>query len=260
MELIPKVLITYWGGAKLSFLRYLTIYSFHKYNPEYTIIVYTPKYPTKDISWNTFEQSGVYDGEDWFPKLKDINNVHIVEMDMETVGLNNSLSEVHKSGLVRLGHLSQYGGVYCDMDILFFKKLPEFTKAICSKAPEGYFSDGFLACEPGNKVYTKLYQLCRSANTDDYQGFGPSLWNANVSEEDMKLLDNIPMSLVYLLDSNHIPDIHISKYQPYPEESIACHFYAGHPLARTSENIITDTEHNYDTHICEIVREIIYGQ
>ena len=61
LDKIPKILHVYWGGSSLPKLRYLTIESFAKYNPDWEVRVYVPATPVEGHSWSTFEQK--YDGE-----------------------------------------------------------------------------------------------------------------------------------------------------------------------------------------------------
>ncbi len=56
MNNTPHILHVYCGGNNLSWLRYMTIISFKKYNPEWTVNLYVPKKPFKGkITWNTKE-------------------------------------------------------------------------------------------------------------------------------------------------------------------------------------------------------------
>ena len=155
--MIPKTLYLYWGGS-LSWLRFLTVYSFKKYNPDWEIKVYYPVNYSDSITWNTNEQSDAYDGENWFHKLSEY--AELIPFDCEIIGMSNDLPEVHKSGLFRAWILSTHGGMYCDFDILFFKplKIPKHINVIQCYNPEGkYFSDGFMGCDKGNEKFVKLF-------------------------------------------------------------------------------------------------------
>ena len=48
---ISKGSHTYWGGGKLVYLRYLTIKTFMRLNPDWQIILWYPVAPFKGKSW-----------------------------------------------------------------------------------------------------------------------------------------------------------------------------------------------------------------
>ena len=49
--------------------------SFSKFNPDWQIKVYYPVEPTIDNTWNTHEQTTLYDGKNWFDELEKIPNL-----------------------------------------------------------------------------------------------------------------------------------------------------------------------------------------
>lgn len=257
--MIPKRLALYWGG-KLSFLRFMTVYTFKKFNPDWNIVVYYPEVVTKKVTWNTGEQGGQYDGRDFFDDLK--KYAELIPISMTQFGFKDDIPEVHKAGLVRAWTLSEYGGLYCDMDIVFFKpvSIPEGTNIIqCYNPAGGYFSDGFLGCsEEGKPFYKRLFELTKTMAGTGYQSMGLNVWNSMVQRSGWgKDVWNIPMSLLYSLDSTHIPEIFNegTKYT-FPENAIGCHWYGGHPLTRLWENKIKPSNIQYDNVICRILEEI----
>ena len=215
--MIPKILTLYWGG-RLSFLRYLTVASFKKYHPDWRIILYYPRYYSNTTSWTTGEQSGSYIGEDFFFKLNSI--AETIPIDMEDLGFKNSLPEVHKSDIVRLWALSEHGGLYSDMDILFFRSIQfpagcdliisydEDNLKYCKNGTLG-FSNGFLGCSSsGKSFYSQLLDIARNTTGKDYQSYGPNLFNNYVQRSDYPdYVWNIPMSLIYHYNSRRIDEL-----------------------------------------------------
>ena len=152
---IPKRVYFYWGGKSLSFLRYLSIYSFAKYNPNYKIEVFVPTTLTSNrITWNSGEQAQEYVGVDYFPLLKNIPNLILHEANF--YNLNNELSEVHKSDILRLNLLSSRGGVWSDIDILYLDSIDNIigneTDTMLSYNHNAWLI-GFLAATPNNPVF-----------------------------------------------------------------------------------------------------------
>jgi hypothetical protein len=269
--MIPKILTLYWGG-RLSYLRYLTVLSFKKFNPDWVIKIYYPENVSAGKSWNTGEHSGVYSGNDFFPKLSEI--AQLIPINMESIGFSNSLPEVHKSDIVRLWALSEYGGLYCDMDILFFKPLsiPDNCNLIisydednlkyCSKGTLG-FSNGFIGCSLlANSFYFGLLQKAANTTGGEYQSYGPSLFNKHVQRSNYpEDVWNIPMSLIYHYNSLRIEDLFCANNDDFdsffPEDSIGCHWYGGHPTTKHWENIIKPSNYKYNNIVCKLVNNIL---
>ncbi len=253
----------YWGG-RLSFLRYLTVLSFKKYNPDWHVIVFYPAFPNNTISWSTGEQSGVYTGVDYFEKLS--NLAELIPISMDSVGFSDSMPEVHKSDIVRLWALAEYGGLYSDMDILYFKPLviPENTNLIISfDEVDRYFSNGFIGCSiVAKSFYSNLFKLTSSTFGDAYQSFGPSIFNKHVQKSNYPSdVWNIPMSLIYQYNSYHVEDLFVENSNElttlFPDESIGCHWYGGHPATRHWENTITKDNYQFGNIISKVVQEIL---
>lgn len=128
---IPKTLFLYWGrNKKLSFMRYMTVYSFAKLNPDWNIKIYYPDIIHKGETWLCDAQKGYnYQDKDWFNKLREIEGVKIIkftfsDMDMfEGIGKVEDIPEVFKSDILRLYLLSTQGGVWTDFDIIFIKPI-----------------------------------------------------------------------------------------------------------------------------------------
>lgn len=106
MNNVPKVLHLFWGKNKpLSYLRYLTVKSFVKYNPDWGIRVHIPTSPidSKPRLWPTEITSSKFD---YFDKLNDIPNVDFIPVES-----TKEIGSVHTSDLLRIKLLHEEGGV-----------------------------------------------------------------------------------------------------------------------------------------------------
>ena len=239
---VPKICHFYWGGDILSYMRYMSIPSFIKQNPDWQVILWVPKYPSVKRSWTSNQLSYDVQCEDFVPKLKDLP-ITINEIDIEPLGLPNSISELHKSDLVCYFLLATYGGVWADMDILFFKPMTELAVNNPENINKETFvcishyghSNGLLMSAGNNPFFQKLTGYCRD-NFDPmgYQSIGPTMVNKYFPKfEDVDKLTpavNIDMDAVYAHNAQHISDI-VSGVPPrFTEKSIGIHWYAGHPL------------------------------
>lgn len=127
MKNIPKIFYAYWNGARLSFLHYLTILSFHKYNPEWKIIVYisTRKYDNINTSINP--QYLTYKGRDFLPELKKLDYIEIFNIDYS----HKYAHSIPFSDIWRREILYENGGVYSDIDTLWLRPMSEFVNIDC---------------------------------------------------------------------------------------------------------------------------------
>jgi len=241
--MIPKTMFFYWGGEKLSYLRYLSIYSFHKFNPGWRIRLYVPTSLSKEIRWSTKEQSGEYTGRDYMP----FKRFTPIPFDFTTIGVSNDLPEVYKSDLLRYHLLSTYGGFYSDIDITYFKplKIPKnYDTIVCYH--HNYFSIGLMGGCKGNLFYKEMLKLGKRDldKKRNYQGVGNKLFkgltlsNLKPIYPELKIY-NIPMNLVYPMLCDYPSKIfNDNKSYKFPEDTIGLHWFAGSPLSRQWENTI----------------------
>ena len=120
---IPKIAHFYWGNEKLPYLRYLTISSFCKYNPDWKVRFYYPKYRQTKKTWNSKEHKyEIIVKKDYTEELKKLP-ITFVEIDFESLDLSNDLTEVHKSDYLRWFLLANVGGLWSDMDIIYIDSM-----------------------------------------------------------------------------------------------------------------------------------------
>ena len=242
---VPKILHVYWSADPMYYLRYMTVKSFIEQNPDWKVMLWLPKHPYKVVTWNTIELNYKKDIKtDYFPELLKLDiEVHYV--DMEDYGVSNEISEVHKSDYLRYWVLYQYGGVYSDFDILYFKPIEHLKVNVIENAdvetfvcisPRYGHSAGFYMASEGSLYFHHMhFKAKESIDSADYQSVGPNLVNklfptlesiAKVSN-----VQEIGMEAVYAHDGQHIPDLYSGVSSRFTENSIGCHWYAGHPLS-----------------------------
>lgn len=270
---IPKVAHFYWGEICLPFLRYMTIKSFYEMNKDWTIKYYFPEYRFKGKSWPTHEQKYDIDSEDYIDKLKALP-IQFIGVDFEDIGFKNDVSEVFKSDYLRLYLLSTEGGLWSDMDILYFKPMCDLpfntsmgsiVNSIVCISNYGH-SIGFMMSSTNNSYYSKLFSLAKNYyKSDNYQSIGVVMLNKEFPTFESILrafpdimVGNLAMDVVYAYDASMIEKIFTtSDTSRFTDKSIGIHWYAGHPLA--GEAINSMTEHNfeiYDNIISMKLREV----
>jgi hypothetical protein len=252
--MIPKTLFLYWGGKNLSWLRYLTVVSFAKHNPRWTIKVYYPTNPTIGNTWTTDEHIVEYKGDDYFNKLSEY--AELIPLDMEQIGGSNDSTEVHKSDLFRLWALFTYGGLYSDFDILYTKPMPDFKEErLYCYHPDGHYAVGLIGCQPGDTKFSKLLRLARQPTETEYQSLGSFLWGKVLEGAKMDGW-NIPEELIYSYNWYNAEKL-FTDNSGLPDGAIGIHWYGGSVASGQWENLIKPELYDmYDSTICNIIKGI----
>ncbi len=268
---IPKILHVYWGGAGLSYLRYLTIVSFIRHNPDWEVVYYTPLYPTPRHSWTTPEQKYGTQYKDCSNLIKGLD-VTINQIDFDSLGFPNNASEVHKSDFIRWRLLNKPGGLWADMDILFTrpmedlmfnkKEFSDINTVIC--IGEYGHSIGFIMGGEGNTYFNTIHKESQKAyNKKDYQCIGsllcnklfPTLASATVGGT---IPYNLPMDVVYSYDFNSYKRLFTT---PFPnritDNTIGVHWYGGSGLAG---KYLNKTNGGVDIHGNSIIDQLIVNE
>ena len=101
---VPKLAHFYWGSDKMSFLRYMTIKSFKKYNPSWSVCLYVPKELSNGATWSDQSHrcdfSDYSSEKDYFEEVKKLP-IKIVEVDFAKIFGDKAMSEVHRSDYIR---------------------------------------------------------------------------------------------------------------------------------------------------------------
>lgn len=260
---IPKVAHFYWGAPTLPYLRYLTIRSFMNWNPDWYVKVYIPKNCITDKSWCTFEQKYEVDTHDYMPKLQKIKrDFEIVVVDSEKYRIRADASEVIKSDLFRWYILAAEGGLWSDMDIIYFKSLEDSCLNDKSLSDKDTFvsinkkyghSIGFFLSSGGNSFFEYLHNNANHYyNPSEYQSVGSSLLNKKAKNiEQMEQwykvkAHNIPMDLVYAYNAIDVEEIyHQDKLARFTKDTIGMHWYAGHHFAADAVNNMNHVNYKY---------------
>ena len=184
---IPKLAHFYWGGGPLSYLRFLSIQSFKKQNPDWQVKVHQPVIDSQaPLEWtNAIEQ-------DFRNQLNSLD-VTIVNHDFDSYGFDNHAHEVHKSDFLRWRLLSAEGGLWSDIDIFYINpmnKLEENTfdysnidVTLCPLKPPHKHTVGFMLASPDNKFYQHISELAlTNYNKDVYQCMGSDLINTRFED------------------------------------------------------------------------------
>jgi glycosyltransferase involved in cell wall biosynthesis len=275
---IPKRIFFYWGGSDMSWMRYMTLYSFRKMNPDWEVILYVSDNSIKNKNWKTLENQDYYQykGDNYFNKLKDLNiKIEKVKFPKEISNNIKNISPIHEGDLFRYYQLYLNGGFYCDMDVLFFKPIDNFFNTIINGGYDTIiheyksFSEysltvGFLGASVNNEYYKNLFEfgINKKNCEDNYQSMGVELiysmfietknsniiYDTIISKYPNLKFYNLPTELIYKYDWRGIKYCftHSMGINNFNYNSIGYHWYGGGVESQKYNSILN--EKNYKEH------------
>jgi hypothetical protein len=128
---IPKRMTFFWAGKTISWLRYMTLYSFVKLNPDWDVHLVTSNAKVKDKEWECHNEQDfmtkVEDKNDYYYLIKKLK-ITITNWKMEypfqkRIKTWNDISPPHKCDFLEWKTLSNEGGYFSDMDILYLRPM-----------------------------------------------------------------------------------------------------------------------------------------
>jgi hypothetical protein len=250
---IPKIAHFYWGGGALSYLRFLSVASFKKQNPDWQVQVHVPSVDSvAPADWdNNISQ-------DFRTQLVELD-VDVVAHDFDSYGFTNQAHEVHKSDFLRWRLLATQGGLWSDIDILYIRSMNNLAEnsaenstvdtALCPLMPPNKHTVGFILGSANNAFYKHTSELSlKNYNPTVYQCMGSDLINGRF-ESFESFGQQFPQHCFIFLNKKGVYSI-TSKtidqfYQPITVDTqkklinsriIGYHWFGGHPQSQQFEN------------------------
>lgn len=272
---LPKNIYFYWGNETMSFFRYMSLYSFKKFNPDWNVILIKRKNPIapKQHNWEERLDSIYFKGEDcsYFIEDIDITIKYLEDEYPEIAELN--FQENHISDLLLFKILGEQGGIVSDTDILFYKpinyeKIKNIDVGIISfkgYPKENYIPLSFMLGKP-NKFFKEMYERFKNKINLKVWDNSPSLMDS------FKQIKNKFKDLnIVRLPSHMVFPFSETNKEPYeyfklmfedrvgtPQDSIGMHWYGANPNSQRFNNMLTkDNYMNSDNTICKIIQEIL---
>lgn len=268
---VPKKVFFYWGNDTMSWLRYMTLYSFRKFNPDWEIELHVSDIEIKNKYWRGPENQDFhcYSGKNWLSEVEKLG-VEIKECPVFVDGAGPS----HNSNFFKWNELATNGGIYSDMDILFIKPVEEYYEHIKhfqtglsystsrNSYPKhgGYYSIGFMFSSGNNKFFSDVFESAlKNYTLSRYQGAGVAplykmLGNKSGINKYRDGLHFIPMKTVYPYGSKQVDHLFkkLQTQSVHREQTFGIHWYAGSPVAQKFNNILTldtlDSQSNTMSH------------
>ena len=184
LKKIPKIVHFFWDNRPLSFLRWMSMYSFSTLNPDWVLKLHiTTDDATAGWSWANNKQR--FEADDYRRRLSEIDNLEIIE-ETDFPGLHG----VHQSDILRNRYLSEEGGLWSDVDILYCQPMnalrcnvhgnSERDTGLC--VPNNrWFPIAFMMGAPGCKFFHDVHrhQIAVFQSTGGqgaYQKFGTKVY------------------------------------------------------------------------------------
>ncbi len=213
-----------------------------KHNPDWDVIFWYPKTSYKGRSWGIdtkYQYLNEKVCKDFLPELLNLP-VKKIEVDFQELGFRSNMAEIHKNDYIRISALSLYGGVWSDLDIIYFKPL-EKLKANTeeNKDKEVYVcvcdyghSTGFNMATPNSEFFNFLSnKLNQVYHPGHYQCWGPDMMNKyNRNPDSIREAVNLSMDVVYAHNAHQVRELITDSPKRFNGESIGCHWYAGNEI------------------------------
>lgn len=213
-----------------------------KYNPDWKVIFWQPKEPFKGRSWYTDMYPPKIDEKickDYLPELLKLDIEKII-IDFKKLGARPNLSEVHKNDYIRVSALNNYGGLWSDTDIIYFKGVENLKinteenkdKQVYVCISNYGHSTGFNMAKQGTEFFTTMVNLLnREYHPQKYQCWGPDMWNKYYKNLDYIFGGvEIGMEAVYAHNCHQVGELLNGSSPRFTEHSIGCHWYGGNTL------------------------------
>lgn len=257
--MIRKVMSFFWSGGKVSWMRYMCLYSFRKLNPDWEIRLYGVTGTRGLRAWTSGEglDAEDYKGINYSEKLDALN----VKASLWIPPIAN-LSPTHAADLFRWDYLQSESGWYSDTDVLWVRPMPDIDADFVGCETYGIIGVGLLAGKP-NDLWKGLYESALSGyDPKGYQSTGteaiyryarlPAMSGWELIAQSLKQLhptveiEILPHEVYCPWNATQVYNI-FSKTETVPEACVGIHWFGGSPIGQEWNNRLT--EGNYRSYL-----------
>jgi mannosyltransferase OCH1-like enzyme len=257
----------------MSWLQSLTIDSFHKYNPDWKIIIYVP------IRRYSGTQRFIpeYKGKDYFYSVEAKEYIQIKNIDLKDYNINENLHDILRSDIFRYKILYEFGGVWSDFDIIWLKPISELptidylkdvdldnmSDTVCmSNYTSGYHNISVMIHEKNSEFIKSLISMTDTMQSKlpniklGHQTFGTTMLNKmypNFSDIPYNSVIPIKYETIYPYSINNLVSLYKIKILSYINDNVLCiHWFNGHVLTK---RYINENMYNYDCSMTSILKK-----
>jgi len=281
--MLKKDIYFYWGNTTMSYMRYMTLYSFCKFNPKWNVfIIINNKSHERNLVSTVVEKqdSTEFVGKDYSHLIKDLD-INILYFNNKMLTLDDAIidkmSNVHIKDMLNWKILAESGGIVADMDILFTSPIDEAIDStadiglICfenyplknyipvsfmySAGNSGFFNDVYKKsiADYNPKIYESCGTKCvKEKNLDEVR---KNYATINVQ----RLTDDVVFPFVAYPWGPGVEMLYnIDNSSLMGASSKGIHWYGGAPQSQEANNLINDeTVHKINNTITSNIRRII---
>jgi len=271
MKNISKICHLYWDNSSMSFLQTLTVDSFHKYNPDWKIIVYVP-----NIKYNgNMKYIPDYVGKDYFDLIRNKDFVEIKYINLSDYEIKTDLHDILRSDIFRYKILYEYGGLWSDFDIVWLKpinhlynveyvgktKIDDMNGIVCMyNTITGHHNISALIyakkCKFLKAIIDKTNEI-QNTNRRGHQEFGTSMLNNMFPTFDVieKSYDNIialKYETIFPYSIFNMNTLYKKNDLKYINNNVLCvHWFNGHYL---SKEYVNNEKYNFSCSMTTILK------
>lgn len=246
MDNITKICYFFWNGASMPWLNTLSVVSFHKYNPDWEIVIYNMTVEHEpDYAPNYMNHTG----KDYFDNLRDLPYVKIIEDKIP----NDTVHSILYSDIWRREILYKTGGVYSDFDMIWLRPIGHIRNVECIGDPNNFsslvsfhnYTNGFhnvsnLISEKGSE-FDKVIIEAQGGVTKLYddQAFGTTLLNElyptyeDIQRDFLRILA-VKYETFYPYSTYRLDKLYLrNDLSPLNNNNmIGIHWFCGNPLSK----------------------------
>ena len=247
--MIPKVLHLYWDQYPMSIFNVLTVVSFHKFNPDWRIVVYLTKTKYTELANNIFVPQ--YKGEDYFYLLRQLEYVEIIMINLNDFGINPNVPSCSGSDIFRTNVLYKFGGVYSDFDVIWVKPMSHLNKierigdpkdfecSVCMyNLTHSFHNVSVMIAEKGSAFVKSIIDAQKKVRPPyQHQSYGSTLVNKLYPDIDM-IREKFPRILALRYETFFPYSIYYMKklyksidLKVITNNTLAVHWFNGHHLS-----------------------------
>lgn len=273
--MIPKVMNFFWVGKKMSWLRYMTLYSFCKLNPGWEVNLYLNDFREYDNPWSDHHTQDffMYKGPDY------LDRVDSLPVKIQKMILPFPVNPVCQSDLFQWLLLGNDGGFYSDLDILYIRPIDYAIwsqhSTVCCLA-ENEFTIGFLGACEGNQFFKDIAEeALQQYNDREYQSAGinsvygiirnkcnrlhKSSLISDISKAYPELsVFNLPQETIYPWAWHNAPVKIFYENNKLSLNTVGVHWYAGAPISQEYNNLLNENTYRdlvctYSSYAAEVI-------
>jgi len=268
---MQKVMSFFWANSQISWMRYMTLFSFRKLNPDWEMVLYLcPPNGVKTKTWTDIpiQDFHNFEGRDYFREVRQLD-ITILKWELANHPLIdvNKIGPSYKSNFFKWQKLAMDSGFYCDLDVLFVRPIDDLYEQCRDSdvliAHHNHWSIGLLGSSGNNQFYRDIYNNAfQSYTPKQYQSTGVT----NIDSWCKKLKEFSESHTNFITIKNHYPDIqffnldmiyvypwrynrsqieHVflskRRHSSLPKKCIGIHWYAGTTTAQKYNNLMDGT-------------------